>query len=247
MDSEIKNEISKLDKNVRIILIIGAIAIISLPIITTQFSWLFDFSNTGEIGDTLSGTTAPVIGIVSALLIYFSFRAQIRANEIIQIQFNQQKLDQKEDKEFEFQMERYKHLKELIDEFKTTIVSGVETHLTVDSKNKYLVGVEGIHYFFLKNKRYNMEATIELSQLYAIISNFTLILNNLEPVKSNSNHQFIFNLIEIQFYRRIWDQNSHFINQLRNTQLNFSSEIIDVSIKLNEIHIELVKYKEIWP
>lgn len=47
-----------------------------------------DFRATGQIGDTIGGITAPIIGLVSAILIYLSFSAQVKANMIIQQESN---------------------------------------------------------------------------------------------------------------------------------------------------------------
>lgn len=45
------------------------------------FNSSIDFSNTGEIGDTISGLTAPFIGVFGGILVYVSFRKQVEANE----------------------------------------------------------------------------------------------------------------------------------------------------------------------
>lgn len=42
----------------------------------------FDFSQSGPVGDTIGGITAPIINIAGAILVYYSFRAQITANKI---------------------------------------------------------------------------------------------------------------------------------------------------------------------
>lgn len=54
-----------------------------LPYIITRDVGLISFQKTGQIGDTIGGVTAPFIGVLSALLVYVSFRAQIKANELI--------------------------------------------------------------------------------------------------------------------------------------------------------------------
>lgn len=41
----------------------------------------FDFSNTGEIGDTIGGITAPIIGIISILLLVYTLWEQINFNK----------------------------------------------------------------------------------------------------------------------------------------------------------------------
>ncbi len=58
-------------------------AVIVAPILMTRYWGLIDFSSTGQIGDTIGGLTAPVIGLASAFLIYKAFQAQIQANNLI--------------------------------------------------------------------------------------------------------------------------------------------------------------------
>ena len=55
--------------------------IILAPIIFTQFSSLYGFNaDSGAIGDTIGGVTAPFVNLLAAYLVYKSFTAQIRAN-----------------------------------------------------------------------------------------------------------------------------------------------------------------------
>ncbi|REE07614.1 hypothetical protein DFQ09_1204 [Winogradskyella pacifica] len=70
------------------ILLLLLIIIFLLPFIYTLTTKLefFDFSNTGEIGDTIGGITAPFINGLSAILVFLAFKAQIRANEIFKNQ-----------------------------------------------------------------------------------------------------------------------------------------------------------------
>ncbi len=73
---------------------LGALLILiaASPILFSQFSTYFSFENTGEIGDTVGGITAPFVNLLAAYLIYKSFTAQIRANQ-------QQRDDHKEQME----------------------------------------------------------------------------------------------------------------------------------------------------
>lgn len=41
----------------------------------------FDFSATGSIGDTIGGITAPIVGLVSILLLWWTLRAQLKFNQ----------------------------------------------------------------------------------------------------------------------------------------------------------------------
>lgn len=65
------------------IMIVVAALILSLPALFTQTGIsIFDFSKYGQVGDTIGGTTAPFVGLISAYLIYKAFIAQINANRI---------------------------------------------------------------------------------------------------------------------------------------------------------------------
>ena|SRR5579859_7790244 len=61
-----------------------AIIILFLPILLTRAATMaiFDFSHSGEIGDTIGGITAPFVGLVSAYLVYRAFIVQVDANKI---------------------------------------------------------------------------------------------------------------------------------------------------------------------
>jgi hypothetical protein len=68
-----------------ILLILGIILILFASVyIFTRHSFIksFDFSKTGQIGDTIGGITAPIINLIGAILVYLSFKAQVRANRI---------------------------------------------------------------------------------------------------------------------------------------------------------------------
>jgi len=44
--------------------------ILSIPIVLTQFPAVISFNNTGEIGDTIGGITAPFLSFFGAILVY---------------------------------------------------------------------------------------------------------------------------------------------------------------------------------
>lgn len=75
-----------------IILSFAVIGIFVLPYIITNNTWLYDLrvTKSNEIGDTIGGILSPFIGLVSAVLIYFTIEEQIKANKIIQRQFIEQ-------------------------------------------------------------------------------------------------------------------------------------------------------------
>lgn len=63
-------------------LIILLLIVLLLPIALTQFPIsIFDFTESGQIGDTIGGITAPFIGILAGYLTFLAFHEQYRANE----------------------------------------------------------------------------------------------------------------------------------------------------------------------
>ncbi|MEO1486822.1 MAG: hypothetical protein AAFU57_13825 [Bacteroidota bacterium] len=62
------------------------------PYVFTQFYTGISFEHTGQIGDTIGGITAPFVNILAAFLVYRSFTAQIRANQI-QVQNHRDEMD----------------------------------------------------------------------------------------------------------------------------------------------------------
>lgn len=64
------------------VLIVAVLWLIIGPALLVLPSTFFDFRETGQIGDTIGGITAPIVGLASAILIYLSFSAQIKANKI---------------------------------------------------------------------------------------------------------------------------------------------------------------------
>lgn len=79
----INEEFLRTNKRARILLIVGAISAILAPVVLTWSTISFiDFNSTGQIGDTIGGITAPIVGLVGAILVYFSFTEQRKANKM---------------------------------------------------------------------------------------------------------------------------------------------------------------------
>lgn len=76
-----------------------------LPFLFTRESENFDFTKTGQIGDTIGGTMSPFVGIAAAGLTFLAFWVQYKANEIqkgqIRKQHSQDKIESFEKNFFE--------------------------------------------------------------------------------------------------------------------------------------------------
>lgn len=77
--------------------VVAALVVVFVFTINTHWSW-FDYSNTGQIGDTIGGISSPFIGVAAAVLTFMAFYMQFKANEMLSNQFNLQKLDDERDK-----------------------------------------------------------------------------------------------------------------------------------------------------
>lgn len=70
-----------LKKNLTAVYVLVAILSIISPWLLTR-SWSgIDFTNTGEIGDTIGGLTAPFLNLLSVTLLYLTLKEQIKINE----------------------------------------------------------------------------------------------------------------------------------------------------------------------
>lgn len=57
------------------------VAIMLAPyLLTRPFCDKLSFMNTGQIGDTIGGTTAPIVGIVSIVLLAYTLIEQLKFN-----------------------------------------------------------------------------------------------------------------------------------------------------------------------
>lgn len=66
-----------------ILFIIGVILLLFFLVFLftrESISYIFDFTETGQIGDTIAGITSPIIGLFGAVLVYVSFKEQVEAN-----------------------------------------------------------------------------------------------------------------------------------------------------------------------
>ena len=83
-----------------VIIWFGIIALLIGPWLFTFPAFLgrLDFSETGQIGDTIGGITAPFINLTAAILVYYSFKEQYKANQIQQKALQEEKEDRKQER-----------------------------------------------------------------------------------------------------------------------------------------------------
>lgn len=77
-----KNEkrfLKNVPKSIWIVLFLLVVTVCLLPIVFIQPGWI-DFTQTGQIGDTIGGTMGPFIAIIAAFLTFIAFWVQYEAN-----------------------------------------------------------------------------------------------------------------------------------------------------------------------
>lgn len=141
-----KNEqIKKTLKIGKYLLWIGIPICLISPLIFTQYSGIADFSDTGNIGDTIGGITAPFINILGAILVFLALKAQIQANLLVQDQIDQQEIEKKLDNESKQLNQYYSNLKSSIDGFK---YATLDTWEIGNPENIVLSGSEAFYKMF---------------------------------------------------------------------------------------------------
>jgi len=76
-----------------IMILLVLIAIIAIPSIFINFNPYIIGEESGQLGDTVGGITAPFINGFAAILLYLALKAQIDANNLVQKQFKKQEID----------------------------------------------------------------------------------------------------------------------------------------------------------
>lgn len=186
-----------------IIFLISGIGLIflSLYLFTRPASSdVWDFSNTGQIGDTIGGITAPIINLLGAFLVYISFNAQIKANEIQSKALEDEKKDRHRESMFNKQYEQLLSIKASLTELEFVVkVDGVNTRDGGRTQPVYHVfkGVNAIQESILRleyikeqnSSTFGDKYILERYNTYGTFLSFQFILSSIleyiEQVESN--------------------------------------------------------------
>jgi hypothetical protein len=107
-----------------IVLAAGIVCLLVAPYLFTRPGNI-SFKETGPIGDTIGGITAPITGLIGSILVFLALRAQIVANEIIQGQIRDQKIEEQMKKEVGYISDLYKYLLSTIENIQVGKTKGV--------------------------------------------------------------------------------------------------------------------------
>lgn len=124
---------------------VGIVIILIAPVILTRpaiWSWA-DFSNSADIGETIGGITAPVVGILSAVLLFFALMQQVKTNELTQQQIAAQNKKDALRSESDAIHQLYNNLKQNIDSFSYSTLDAYDF-----GEGHYCYGSEAIYKLF---------------------------------------------------------------------------------------------------
>lgn len=170
-------------------LIIGIILLAISPYILTRSFGLISFdADTGVIGDTIGGITAPIANLIGSILVFFALQAQIEANKLIFDQFEYQKGEETSRKLNSYILEQIKLIREDIQEISRTETTTKTVNKERIEEVKYYKGVEGINKLLeavsVMKHQTSEEEIIEsighLTQVKLILERFLYILEECE-------------------------------------------------------------------
>lgn len=155
--------------NIAIITIVtGFLLAITLPYLLTNWNSgiTFGLSGSNPIGDTIGGTTAPVIGLVGAILVYLTLKEQIKANQRILDQFELNENDKKESIYFTFLNNELDEIIKFVSTYKELNNNLEESKVFPNLDFSMILN----HYFFSENENriYKIEEKVVTFFFYRI-------------------------------------------------------------------------------
>jgi hypothetical protein len=125
-----------LSRYIDIVMVACFLLIIVGPYLFSQIHIFGDFSNTGDIGNTIGGITAPFIGVLSIILLYLTLKSQQQQGEEMNRQVQKMNKQQQEMNEKGNITLLCNHLIECIDNFHYTAEdTGKDQDGPIDSPN----------------------------------------------------------------------------------------------------------------
>lgn len=202
-----------------------------------------DFSKTGQIGDTIGGITAPLINLIGALLVFYSFKAQTKANKIQLDAIKTEKNNNKHKGEFEKCMLTYEEIKKQLSLVEFTVTRKADgsvvpaayfTYRGLNAINEYVLRLRekpSIHPF-LKTEEYNTFGVF-LTFKFIMTSIFDLIKRVQTNVQKQDDRDYLLREIAI-FY-------NGFLKKFAAEIVNDSNQDGDLIKELSEVKLNIEK------
>jgi len=196
------------------------------PYLFSHLNWGISFNETGPIGDTIGGITAPFVNLIAAFLVYKSFTAQIQANLDQRKATRSQIISQEDQLEL---LRRETSANYINNIFNNTVNSFKEEKNFIDVNENQISNsfIKGVLSYLKPNSRVSKKS-LDLCghSLLMVINQLTYIID--EVNKSFSND------IDAKFY---WT--SQIEQQTKKFQLDLMKKIPETIIKFNDSNNKL--------
>jgi len=190
-----RKEITKILGKAKWLLLVGGLVILIMPFLLTGhfFHERFNFSETGQIGDTIGGITAPFLNLIGAFLVFYALQAQVKANELIQDQIDKDNDAKECENEAQNLNQLYSYLTDNIDSFHFTTlpIEQLKNIDEIDTKTEYSGGQAFYHLFSQIRCHYHgtqdeLHSNQSVSELVSVLKIMDLLLDKLKVSKSKN-------------------------------------------------------------
>lgn len=218
MTEDKRNEINDILGRAKWFLLIGGLVILTMPFVLTSqyFHERFNFSETGQIGDTIGGITAPFLNLIGAFLVFYALKAQVKANELIQGQIDKDNEAKECENEAQNLNQLFSYLTENINSFrfKTLPVEMLKNTEDIETDVEYHGG-EGFYHLFSQIRCHyhgtqdDLHSHQSVSELLSVLKIMDLLLDKLQSTKSKNKEilqTLIRHLFEYKIITRIKDE-----------------------------------------
>jgi hypothetical protein len=212
-----REEISQILGRAKWFLALGIVVILVMPFLLTReyFIGKFNLSTTGQIGDTIGGITAPFLNLIGAFLVFYALKAQVTANELIQIQIDKDNDAKECENEAQNLNQLYSYLIDSINgfRFKTLPTHQLANIDDIETEVEYSGGEAFYHLFSQIRCHYHgtqdeLHSNQSVSELLSILTVMDLLLNKLTDTRSKNKEiltALIKHLFEYKIVTRIRD------------------------------------------
>ena len=211
MTEDKRKEITKILGKAKWLILLGGLVILIMPFLLTApfFHERFNFSTTGQIGDTIGGITAPFLNLIGAFLVFYALQAQVKANELIQDQIDKDNTTQECENEGQNLNQLFSYLTDNINSFHfmTLPVETLKNTQYIETAKNYEGGEAFYHLFSQIKCHYHgtqeeLHSNQSVSELLSILKVMDLLLDKLKTSKSN-NKEILTTLVKHLFEYKI--------------------------------------------
>ena len=197
-------------------------------------SEIFDFTNTGQIGDTIGGIINPFIALAGVLLTFLAFYMQIKAN---QIQITQFKEGLEKDKELRLLIERKDYYNKL--SLLKVDLTAIESDIKSKAKNlkEFYQNEKKFPFqtnFLIRTPSKNYARILEIDRL-SIFNGFSAFFSHRERwIKEFSN---LYNILDFlpELFRDLYEKYEYHTKDMFDKKNSVRSGLIQLMDRLSEL------------